>query len=45
MERTDSLNDAISQAKALGREAIMILEDENSEGLIKIMKEMIEREF
>ncbi len=45
MERTDSLNDAIAQAKALGREAIMILEDENSEGLIKIMKEMIEREF
>jgi octaprenyl-diphosphate synthase len=45
MERTDSLNDAISQAKALGREAIMILEDENSEGLVKIMKEMIEREF
>jgi octaprenyl-diphosphate synthase len=45
MERTDSLNDAISQAKALGREAIMILEDENSEGLIKIMTEMIEREF
>lgn len=45
MERTDSLNDAISQAKALGREAIMILEDENSDGLVKIMKEMIEREF
>lgn len=45
MERTDALNDSISQAKALGREAIMILEDENSEGLVKIMKEMIEREF
>jgi octaprenyl-diphosphate synthase len=45
MERTDALNDAISQAKALGREAIMILEDENSEDLVKIMREMIEREF
>jgi len=45
MERTDALNDSISQAKALGREAIMILEDENSDDLVKIMREMIEREF
>ena len=45
MQRTDALEDSIAQAKALGNEAIMILEDENSPELIMIMKAMIEREF
>lgn len=45
MEQTGALEDAISQAKALGNEAILLLEDENSPELIMIMKAMIEREF
>lgn len=45
MDRTDALIDSITQAKALGNEAINILEDENSPELIMIMKAMIEREF
>jgi len=45
MEQTGALEDSISQAKALGNEAILLLEDENSPELIMIMKAMIEREF
>lgn len=42
---TGALKDSIQKAKELGLEAIKILEDENSPDLIKIMQEMIEREF
>ena len=45
MEHTDALQDSISKAKALGHEAIMLLKDEDSQELITIMREMIEREF
>ena len=45
MLSTGALKESIKQAKELGLEAIKILEDENSPGLIKIMQEMIEREF
>lgn len=42
---TGALKESINQARELGLEAIKILEDENSPALIKIMQEMIEREF
>lgn len=45
MEVTDALADSISQAQALGNEAINVLHDENNPELIMIMKAMIEREF
>ena len=45
MQTTDALIDSIAQARALGREAIAILEDENNPELVMIMKAMIEREF
>ena len=45
MKETNALKDAILKAKELGLEAIKILENENSPDLIKIMEEMIEREF
>ena len=45
MKITGALKDSIDEARNLGLEAIKILEDENSPALIKIMQEMIEREF
>ncbi len=45
MDVTDALADSISQAQALGNEAINVLHDENNPELIMIMKAMIEREF
>ncbi|WP_443082185.1 polyprenyl synthetase family protein [Sulfurospirillum sp. 1612] len=45
MKETSSLNDSIQYAKELGLEALSAIKDENNDGLTKIIKEMIEREF
>lgn len=43
---TNALNDSILQAKAIGNEAInAVIDEENSQTLVMIMKAMIEREF
>lgn len=46
MKITNALNDSILQAKAIGNEAInAVIDEENSQTLVMIMKAMIEREF
>ena len=46
MQITNALNDSILQAKAIGNEAInAVIDEENSQTLVMIMKAMIEREF
>lgn len=46
MSITNALNDSILQAKAIGNEAInAVIDEENSQTLVLIMKAMIEREF
>jgi len=46
MSITNALNDSILQAKAIGNEAInAVIDEENSQTLVMIMKAMIEREF
>jgi octaprenyl-diphosphate synthase len=46
MNITNALNDSILQAKAIGNEAInAVIDEENSQTLVMIMKAMIEREF
>ncbi|CAM3880672.1 polyprenyl synthetase family protein [Arcobacter cloacae] len=46
MIKTNALNDSILQAKTIGNEAIKAVKDEeNSQSLVMIMKDMIEREF
>ena len=46
MNITNALNDSILQAKAIGNEAInAVIDEENSQILVMIMKAMIEREF
>lgn len=46
MQITNALSDAILQAKAIGNEAInAVIDEENSQTLVMIMKAMIEREF
>jgi octaprenyl-diphosphate synthase len=46
MQITNALNDSILQAKAIGNEAInAVIDEENSQILVMIMKAMIEREF
>jgi len=46
LEKTKALSDAINKAKEIGLEAIKAISDEkNSEELVQIMKDMIEREF
>lgn len=46
MQITNALNDSILQAKAIGNEAInTVIDEENSQTLVMIMKAMIEREF
>ena len=46
MQITNALNDSILQAKAIGNEAInAVIDEENSQTLVMIMKGMIEREF
>ena len=46
MQITNALNDSILQAKAIGNEAIdAVIDEQNSQTLVMIMKAMIEREF
>ena len=46
MNITNALNDSILQAKTIGNEAInAVIDEENSQTLVMIMKAMIEREF
>jgi octaprenyl-diphosphate synthase len=46
MNITNALSDSILQAKAIGNEAIgAVIDEENSQTLVMIMKAMIEREF
>ena len=46
MQITNALNDSILQTKAIGNEAInAVIDEENSQTLVMIMKAMIEREF
>jgi len=45
MISTNALQDSISQAKKLGQEAILAVENENNESLVQIMSAMIDREF
>lgn len=46
MNITNALNDSILQAKAIGNEAInAVIDEEDSQTLVMIMKAMIEREF
>jgi len=46
LEKTKALEDAINKAKEIGFEAIKsITSEKNSEELVQIMKDMIEREF
>ena len=46
MSITNALNDSILQAKQIGNEAIAaVIDEENSQTLVMIMKAMIEREF
>lgn len=46
MNITNALSDSILQAKTIGNEAInAVLDEENSQTLVMIMKAMIEREF
>ncbi len=46
MKTTNALNDSILQAKTIGNEAInAVIDEENSQTLVMIMKAMIEREF
>ena len=46
MNITNALSDSILQAKAIGNEAISaVIDEENSQTLVMIMKAMIEREF
>ncbi len=46
LQITNALNDSILQAKAIGNEAInAVIDEENSQTLVMIMKAMIEREF
>jgi len=46
MKITNALNDSILQAKAIGNEAInAVMDEEDSQTLVMIMKAMIEREF
>ena len=46
MQITNALDDSILQAKAIGNEAInAVIDEENSQTLVMIMKAMIEREF
>lgn len=45
MMKTKALEDSITQAKKLGKEAILAVKDEQSESLVQIMTAMIEREF
>ena len=45
MMKTKALEDSITQAKKLGKEAILAVKDEKSESLVQIMTAMIEREF
>ena len=46
MQITNALNDSILQAKTIGNEAInAVIDEENSQTLVMIMKAMIEREF
>lgn len=46
MQITNALSDSILQAKAIGNEAInAVIDEENSQTLVMIMKAMIEREF
>ena len=46
MQITNALSDAILQAKTIGNEAIdAVIDEENSQTLVMIMKAMIEREF
>lgn len=46
MSITNALNDSILEAKAIGNEAInAVIDEENSQTLVMIMKAMIEREF
>lgn len=46
MQITNALNDSILQAKDIGNEAInAVIDEENSQTLVMIMKAMIEREF
>ena len=46
MNITNALNDSILQAKAIGNEAInAVIDEEDSQTLVRIMKAMIEREF
>ena len=46
MSITNALNDSILQAKTIGNEAInAVIDEENSQTLVMIMKAMIEREF
>ncbi len=45
MQETSSLDDSIKYAKKLGLEAMRAIRDEDSEGLKKIIKDMIERDF
>jgi octaprenyl-diphosphate synthase len=45
MQESSSLSDSIKMAKKLGFEAMEAIKNEKDEGLSKIIKEMIEREF
>jgi len=46
LEKTKALEDAINKAKEMGFEAIKsVINEKNSEELVQIMKDMIEREF
>jgi octaprenyl-diphosphate synthase len=46
MQITNALNDSILQAKAISNEAIdAVIDEQNSQTLVMIMKAMIEREF
>jgi len=46
LEKTKALEDAINKAKEMGFEAIKsVISEKNSEELVQIMKDMIEREF
>ncbi|RBQ32478.1 octaprenyl-diphosphate synthase [Arcobacter sp. FW59] len=45
-KKTKALEDAIKEAKQIGNEAIKsVIDEENSEDLVQIMRDMIEREF
>ena len=45
MLSTNALQDSILQAKNLGKEAILAVENEKNESLVQIMSAMIDREF